>query len=135
METNSRLVLFTILFSALIPLGFIFIYLISPEARIGKTFTSSVVGLEFITCLILYIPSIIVFMIINFIFNHSNSKKILICSCAIPICIFVYFFISNIFISAHNGIYRNILIFFLSCIWSMLSIYIIYKLMLFKRIR
>lgn len=129
--SNFRLILFSIWFSFFVPFGFILIYYISPEARAGKDFFSFSFSLEFIACLVLYIPAIVIFLVSDFILKRLNSKKYLFFLYLFFLLLFLFLFSKNIVIF-HNGIHRDILIFLFLFSWGVFSIFVMYKIMILK---
>ena len=76
--SHFRLLLFTISFSFLIPFGFVFIYYLSTLYINfhSSDFFKTVLVLPIIIFVILYLPSVIVFLVLNLLNRIKINKKI-----------------------------------------------------------
>ena len=124
--SHFRLLLFTISFSFLIPFGFVFIYYLSTLYINfhSSDFFKTVLVLPIIIFVILYLPSVIVFLVLNLLNRIKINKKIELFFYLITGAVFgAILFREGEFII--NGM--HLLMYFLSACWGFLSSYILYK--------
>lgn len=124
--SHFRLLLFTISFSFLIPFGFVFIYYLStlyinfPSSDFFKT----VLVLPIIIFVILYLPSVIMFFVLNLLNRIKINKTMELSFYLIPGAVFgtILFREGEFVISG-----LHLLMYFLSACWGVISSYILYK--------
>lgn len=124
--SHFRLLLFTIWFSILMPLGFIYIAFIFHQSCEDIELGRFLISTSFICFFIIYIPAVILFFVVDIVRKYIKRKPVVFFMNLVIMILACLYFLTSI-MRIEYGRSNSFLIIFLSLIWSLLSTWVMFK--------